>query len=195
MNFIKTITLLVLPFVLLGCASNNITTDYSEFYDFSNLKRFTLQANNPDDKIVLDYLGGNIFDQRARDDIASNLTLKGMIQSVNNPDFSVGYRVRTSDKIHISSVDSEPRYSYGLGYYNGGFGWSAASTQTTVSNDKQLHFTIVINDAKTHKRIWQGSTESVLSSNATPDERRLKLKKAIDGILQTFPPFTLNTSK
>jgi hypothetical protein len=190
MKTIKAIIAAAALATITACSSVNINTDYTQDYNFSNLKTYNWHPSQSGDKASLDFLGGDIFDQRAREYVEESLTLKGLKKVNSSPDFLVNYGVLTEDRTDINSYNTYSGYApnWRYGGYSSGYGMGASSTQTTVSHYKQGTLMIDIIDPTSDKLVWRGTADGRLSKNMKPEERRESLQKVINKILENFPP-------
>ncbi|CAH0993286.1 hypothetical protein SIN8267_03434 [Sinobacterium norvegicum] len=190
MKTIKAILATAALAVITACSSVNINTDYTQDYDFSQLKTYSWHSSQSGDKASLEYLGGDIFDQRTRDFAEQSLTQKGMNKVKNSPDFLINYGVLTEDRTDINTYNTYSGYApnWRYGYYGSGYGMGASNTQTTVRHYKQGTLMIDIIDPSTDKLVWRGTADGRLSKNMNPEERRKSLQKVVNKILDNFPP-------
>ncbi|ROR94861.1 uncharacterized protein DUF4136 [Sinobacterium caligoides] len=189
MHTLKLLFSTALILAVTACSSYSVNSDYTEDYDFSQVKSFKWHQQ-PTDQASLNYLGGDIFDHRIRDYVTKSLILKGLSNSNSNPDIFVSYGVLTEDRTDINTYNTYSGYApnWRYGYYGNNYGIATGSTQTTVSNYKQGTLMIDFIDPKSNQLIWRGTADGRLDKDASPEERREALREVVDKILAQFPP-------
>jgi hypothetical protein len=168
----------------IGCAGNQVTTDFSPDVSFSKFRSYALV-------MPPDTAAQQLLDQRVRSAVQAQLDAKGLVMSDReHADLFVGYGM--VDKTHTEIVDYPAGWGWGRGwgwrYYRWGVAWP-------MSDQRQIETytdgTVVVNliDARTKQVVWQGEVASVVS---LPIEDPLRATREIDEavakLFEKYPP-------
>ena len=157
-------------FLLIGCSSSKVITDYNANEDFSKFKTFDFYEDNGENL--------NEFDvKRVTINIEENLNSLGLQQS-SLPDFFVFFETKTSEKQNNNTL--------GIGVGNNGIGISGG----IPIGGKKLNEKLIIKfiEAKTNDLFWEGSLNNTIKESRTPEKREIYLKAVVLEILKEFPP-------
>lgn len=169
----KSLKLLIVVFLLVGCGSNKIVYDYDSKTNFSEFKTF----NFYDDAGA----GMNELDvKRAQTIIESELINKGFKKS-ESPSFLINFESQKMDLGENNSV--------GVGIGGGrnvGFGISAGIPIGSKKVNEE--FTIEFVDAKTNELFWQGVSIKKIKEKIKPQEREVYLKEVVRKTFEKYPP-------
>lgn len=168
----------VLALVAAGCGGPPLTidTDYDTDTDFSKYKSFTwMQGSKPSEKDI-----DGLTQQRIREAIEAELPKHGLKQAENGGDLAANYQISIQHKIKQSNA------SVGVGY-----GWGPAHIGVSKSPSREydegtLIFDLV--DPKTKQLIWRGTAVGTVHPDASPEERKENIKKAVGHLLAEYPP-------
>jgi len=150
--FVRAICLLLTGYVLAGCSSDNIRSDYDSTADFGAYKTYNfIEGAGPD------YEGyESLFTQYMITAITLEMESRGYVKS-DSPDLLVNFNAILQEKTKVTQT-SQPGYGgyYGYrgGFYDpwGGYGYG---TQTHVSQYTQGTFNIDLIDARKKQLIWE----------------------------------------
>ena len=180
----------IITILLSACSSLDVSTDYDQKINFSNLQTYRWHAENDQNKASLKYLD-HIMDQRIRSTIDQQLQLQNFTKTTTGPvDFLVNYSIVVEDKTDIRTYNNYngmyPGYAYraGYGYYGGGYGGS----ETQVTHYKQGTLIIDIINPKTDQLMWRGSADGRLPKESDKNARDELTQKYVSKILLAFPP-------
>lgn len=154
---------------LAGCSSISTSHDYDTNYDFSALKYYTWIDGTGD-------IGINELNlRRVRAAVNRVLGAKGYVEATENLDFLVAIHGDTRSKVSVS----QRQYGRGGWYGPGG---------VEVYQYEEGRLLIDIVDARKNELVWRGSATKVLSSNPTPEKIDQTINRAVEKILEKFPP-------
>ena len=157
-------------FLLISCSSSKVITDYNAKEDFSKFKTFDLYEDNGENL--------NEFDvKRITKIIQENLEKVGLKQN-KSPDFFIYFDTKTVENHHKNTI--------GIGVGNRGVGISGG----IPIGGKKINEKLIIKfiEAKTNELFWEGSLNTVIKENRTPEKRETQLTEVIEEILEQFPP-------
>lgn len=176
--------------LLLGACSNfTVDSDYTPETDFDSFTSYRWYSASLRDPKSLDFLGGDIFDKRVRENIDAQLQAKGYIlQQEGDVDFKVNYDVLTEDRQDVRTYNTYGGVAPGWGYH-GAYGYGGmGSTSTQVVNYKQGQLIIDIIVPENELLVWRGTAEGRIPKNETPEQREKGTREIIAQILSNFPP-------
>ena len=178
----KRIALVSLALVLcIGCATVQVSTDHDPDYDFSGKtsyawldQRSGVQGDRQD--------VSSLIDRRIRASVEEELATKGLSQRNRaGAALLVTYRLSIEEKFDVDT------YTTGVGYGPGWYG-RVGNTQTVVREYDQGTLLIDLVDASSNQLVWRGTGEARLSEYRSPEEREVRIRKAVAEILASFPP-------
>jgi hypothetical protein len=175
MNAVKFYALSITFFAALlfaGCSTISVHQDYNPAYDFSKLKTYGFLPIPAEAGI--DQLNA----QRLGNAIEASLTKKGYALSSDKPDFGVALFFSSKTKTDITS------YGYGYGYGHWGMGMGDVDVQQYDVGTLVIDFI----DLEKQELIWRGSGQGILKENPSVEERTKNINKAVDMIIDQFPP-------
>jgi len=174
----RTLTLTVLAAVL-GSApvlSQDVKTDYDHNVTFSQYHTYSwgkVQTSNPLDQ------------DRVKQEVDRDLQAKGWQMDPS------GGQVKL---VAVGATQNQKEYNtFYDGMGGGGWGWRRGwggggfgDAYTTVDQIPVGTLVLDMYDPQTHKLLWRATSSETLSSK--PEKNADKLKKAIDKMLDKFPP-------
>ncbi|WP_298221103.1 DUF4136 domain-containing protein [Flavobacterium sp.] len=171
----KTLKILpVLLFLLAGCSSVHVNTDYDKKVDFSQYKTYAYYKTGIDKVEISDLDKKRIL--RSIDEV---MLAKGFTKS-DTPDLLININAKAEKNVNVS------QFSMGYGY-GWGMGWSPYWGSTTnLSSSTDGILTIDLIDAKQKELIWQGEGIGYLTKNM--DEKDENIKEFVTKILAQYPP-------
>lgn len=168
------ITLLVMSFTVISCASVRVSSDYDTKKDFANYKTFAFYKKGIDKSNISD-----LDKRRILRAIESELLAKGFTKS-KNPDLLVSIFTKSQQKLTVRDNNM---------FYGGWYPWYyGASWGTQISKYTQGTLFVDLIDTKKKELVWQGigSGALVTSGNAVKKEKRIK--EFVAEIMKTYPP-------
>jgi hypothetical protein len=168
-----------------GCASQQVTTDYSPANGFTQYHSFALVS--PPDTAAAQQL----LDQRVQNAVKAELSEKGLTETGRqNADLFVGYGM--VDRTH------KQVYTYQDGWgWGGGWGWRyyrwGAPWPMTVQRRIETYTdgTVVVNliDAKTKQVVWEGEVADAVSLPVgNPVSATHQIDGAVAKLFAKYPP-------
>lgn len=150
------------------CLAQDVKTDYDHHVNFSQFHTYYWQKVKTTDPL---------WESRIEDAVNRDLQSKGW-QLVNN-----------GGEVAITAVGSAKDQREYETFYNGmgGWGWGGFGETTTQPVNYAVG-TLVLDfyNAQNHQLIWRGVASDSLSGSAEKNEK--KLDKAVDKLLDHFPP-------
>ena len=117
--------------------------------------------------------------------IDSQLALKGLSKTEDNPDLYAIYQVAVNQEIQWNS------YNTGGGYWGwGGWGgWGGMSTTTTTSKTINIGtLNCDLYDVSNKKQVWRGEASKTLGSGKDPEKVHKNINKAMAKLFKKYPP-------
>ena len=148
--------------------AQDVKTDYDHHANFSQYHTYyweKVQTTDP------------LWQSRIQDAVDHELQAKGWQRADNGGDVAI---------TAVGSARNEREYQT---FYNGMGGWRwGGFGQTTTQVENYPLGTLVLDfyDAHNKQLIWRGSAQQSLSDK--PDKNEKKLEKAVDKMLEHFPP-------
>jgi hypothetical protein len=127
----------------------------------------------------------SIVDEQIKRAIDSQLAMKGLIRTEENPDLYVTYQVAINQEKQWNS------YSTGgdMWGWGGWRGWGGMETTTTTSSTINIGtLSCDIYDVATKKQIWRGDATKTLGSGKDPKKVEKNLNKAMAKLFKKYPP-------
>jgi len=164
-------------FILSGCSTLNVTTDYDKSIDFSKYKTFNFYTLKISESV------SQLNQERILKSIKNEMVKKGFVEKGDAPDVQVNVTAILQDKQSVSTN------TYGYGGYYRPYGWGGgygATTSVSVYNYKDGSLIIDVIDATTQKLVWQGiGNKEIDSPSKNPD---VTIQNAVTKIMYNFPP-------
>jgi hypothetical protein len=188
---VRTWSLLAFTAVALtGCQSMQVRTDYDHKVVFNKLRSYCWAAppaflyNDP--RLKMDLL-----EPLVREDVEQRLASRGYVSTdCPNADFRVSFRAALQDQVVEGRSDNGE--GGGLTIYEwspetGGRLWTSSSDET-VNVEREGSLIVLILSPKTDRVLWRGSVSANLRSQVSPQQRKERLAKAIQMVMEKFPP-------
>jgi len=176
-------------FLLGGCASMSVSSDYDPKADFSSLKTYDWEGPQP--ITGNPRLDNDLLHERIRNAVERELTLKGYRKVTVDPDFKVAYNVGLENKLDVTTI---PTYDYSYpSYYSrvGGFGRYEGyrpSTEVNVYQYEEGTLLLDIVNPETKKLIWRGTAKAEVNAGDSPERKEARVNEAVSKMLAQFPP-------
>lgn len=171
-------------FLLVGCSSLDVTTDFDPEIDFTAYKTYAWYTGEmPAD----DALSQNpLIQKRVVSSVDKELTAKGFKLTDGDPDFVVIIHAGTKERMQVTNTG----YGYG-GYGYGRYGgWGGAGySDTHITYYDEATLVVDIADFGKKELVWRGTGTGVLSKKQkTQEESQQTADEVIQKIMQDFPP-------
>ena len=148
-------------------------TDFSKYKTYKWVKIPNAQYPNP------------ILDDQIMRAIDSQLSLKGLTKTEDNPDLYVIYQAALNQEKQWNSYTTGGD-TWGWGGWRG---WGGMSTTTTTSSTINVGtLSCDIYDVATKKQIWRGDATKTLGSGKDPAKVEKNLNKAMAKLFKKYPP-------
>ncbi|MGD0830348.1 MAG: DUF4136 domain-containing protein [Terracidiphilus sp.] len=158
-------------FAVPACAQS-VQTDYDHSANFSQYHSYSwgrVHTTNP------------LFEDRIREDVDRNLQARGW-----QLDPKGGQIVVTVVGARENKQEYETFYEgFGPGWRWRGWG-GMGETETTVENVPVGSLVLDMYDGSSHQLVWRGTAQDTLSKDSEKNVE--KVKKAVDKLLDKFPP-------
>ena len=168
--------------ILIGCvyaSAQDIKYNFLQGTDFSKYKTYKwIQIPNAQ-------YPNSILDDQIKRAIDSQLGLKGLTKTEDNPDLYVAYQVAVNQEKQWNS------YSSGgdMWGWGGWRGWGGMSTTTTTSSTINIGtLNLDMYDVGSKKQVWRGEASKTLGSGKDPKKVEKNLNKAMAKLLKKYPP-------
>jgi len=131
-----------------------------------------------------------------RDDINNALSKRGYVLATadSKPDFLIAYRATLDKDVNIQSGDYSagynPYYAYGEGTQRPSGTPEDAGRMPAVNSFEQGTLVIDVVDPTTKQLVWRVTGTDTVNLKNSPERKRKNLRRAIDEMLDKFPPKT-----
>ena len=176
-NVFKTVSLLLLVFVIVSCSSVRVAADYDKNANFNEYKTFAFFKTGIDKAEISD-----LDKRRILRAIEAELLAKGFTKS-ENPDLLVSIFTKSRQKVNV--------YNNGYGHYGYGWGWSPFYwghypyySNVSTSTEGTLYVDLI--DANKKELVWQGMGIGYLTKNM--DKKEARFKEFVFKIMEKYPP-------
>ena len=179
-------------FVIVGCATMDIHTDYDCSADFSKLKTFAwvpdMKQESQDPRI-----DNEVTDAKIRNAVEQALTAKGYQKSDAGPaDFWVAYQAAIEEKLDPRMTDYPYATPSTRNIANGNFAqdltWAYGGSQTFLSHYEEGTLILDIVNPKDKKLMWRGTAQATLDEGKDSAKKDARLNANIQKIFAAFPP-------
>ncbi|HED18924.1 MAG TPA: DUF4136 domain-containing protein [Gammaproteobacteria bacterium] len=174
-------------FLLTGCSTLSVWSDYDTHYDFSTLKTYAWLAGEPPSNDVR--INNSLIINRVVNAVNSNLESKGYkLVDKDKADFYVNWFGGIENKIRQETINSYYGHlGYGFGEWGHG-GYSPGYIRTYSYEYQEGTLIIDIADSKSKQLIWRGTGQEYLETKETPEKITADINQTVSGILSSFPP-------
>ncbi len=166
---------LFLLFLITGCSSIRVNSDYDQKVDFTQFKTFAFYKTGIDKVEISD-----LDKRRILRSIDETLTVKGLTKS-ETPDLLVNIFTKEREQVSVNQFNSG--WGYGWGYGWNPYFWGG---NTAVSRYTEGTLYIDLIDAKKKELVWQGEGEGVLTKDTNRKDE--VIKEFVTKILEQYPP-------
>src|SRR5215510_14488494 len=152
-------------------------TDFSKYKTYKWVKAPKVQY--PDD----------ILDKQIMQAIDSQLGLKGLTKTEDNPDLYVIDQVAVKQEKQWNSFSTgDAGWGYGRWGGWGGYGGGMSTTTTTSETIHIGTLDVDIYDVVAKNQIWKGAASKTLGSGKDPAKVNKNLNKAMEKLFKKYPP-------
>jgi len=179
-RFTRVVCLAALLVAVAATASaQNIKYNYLRGTDFSKYKTYKWV------KISNVQYPNSILDDQIMQAIDSQLALKGLSKTEDNPDLYAIYQVAVNQEIQWNSYNTGGNY-WGWGGWGG---WGGMSTTTTTSKTINIGtLNCDLYDVSIKKQVWRGEASKTLGSGKDPEKVHKNINKAMAKLFKKYPP-------
>jgi hypothetical protein len=169
-----------------NCSSIKVRTDFDQLASFRDFRTFAWienEAESQGDPAVSSPLTA----RRIQNAVDSELIRCGYHRvDAGTPDFYIASSITSSRRTDITST-GDP---YGQRYYMGYRSSRYHGMGVDVQSSHWIESTIVLDviDAITNEVVWRGWATSDLDANPSPDRVSYYVERAVEKILEDFPP-------
>jgi hypothetical protein len=171
-------------FVIWGCSSVSVQTDFDTEVDFSTYKTYMWYAGEmPED----DALSANLLvKKRVASGVEKALESKGYVKgSAEEFDFVVIIHAGSKEKMQVTSYGYG---GYGYGRYGRGRGWGGGYGTTDVHYYDETTLIIDLVDAEKKELAWRGTGVGTVKEYSDQEEMQEAIDEVVAKILADFPP-------
>ena len=172
----------LLMFLVVSCASVNVSSDYEKSTDFSNYKTYAFYKKGIDKVEISD-----LDKRRILRAIEAEMNAKGMVKS-ENPDLLVNIFTKSREKIDIYNSNYYGWYPWYYGYGYGGYGMGYGFGYNNVSTSTEGTLFIDLIDANKKELAWQGIGTGFLSSSKNIEKKEARINEFVSKIMTAYPP-------
>ena len=175
--------LLVVAAFLLTCfaaaAAQEIRFNFLKGTDFSKYKTYKwVQVPNAQ-------YPNQILDGQIKQAIDSQMALKGLTKTEDNPDLYICYQVAVNQEKEWNSFSS----GGGPWGWGGWGGWGGMHTTTTTSSTINIGtLNLDFYDVSTKQQVWRGEASKTLGSGKDPQKVEKNINKAMAKLFKKYPP-------
>ncbi len=129
----------------------------------------------------------DILDKEIKQSVDSQLALKGLTKTEDNPDLLIGYQAAIGTEKQFTSFNTDG--GYGPGYYLGGWygptgGMTTGQTSTIYNGTLDLD----MYEASKKDLVWRGTATKTIDRKAKPEKQQKNLNKSVAKLLKKYPP-------
>lgn len=162
-----------------AASAQDIKYNFVEGTDFSKYKTYKWV------RIPNAHYPNSILDGQITQAIDSQLALKGLTKTEENPDLYITYQVAVDQEKQWNSY-STGGDMWGWGGWRGWGGMSTTTTTTSTINIGTLNCDIY--EVASKKQIWRGAASKTLGSGKDPQKVQKNLNKAVAKLFKKYPP-------
>ncbi|WP_303318172.1 DUF4136 domain-containing protein [Flavivirga abyssicola] len=170
----KTLKVILLALLVVGCASIRVNYDYDKATQFDNYKTYNYYSDMNTGLSELDT-------KRLLNAIDIKMKAKGFNLS-DSPDFFIDIKSKEYQEAQRNTV------GVGLGGGGGNVGGGISIGIPVGQSKVNRLITIDFVDENKKQLFWQAVSESNYNPNAIPEERETRLNAIVEKILLEYPP-------
>ena len=168
-----------------SAAAQDIRYNYLQGTDFSKYKTYKWV------RIPNVQYPNQILDTQITQAIDSQLALKGLSKTEDNPDLYVTYQAAVNQEKQWNSYSTGgDMWGYGRwGGWGGYGGYGGMQTTTTTSSTINIGtLNLDFYDVAQKNQVWRGEATKTLGSGKDPKKVQKNLNKAVAKLLKKYPP-------
>ena len=164
---------------LAACSSISVGYDYDPGASFEGLHSFTwrpFEGPTVGNRVV-----SPLLEKAIRETVSDELRTRGYRETDSGADFTVSGLAVVNQRVDVEYVDNawgDGRRSW---YVPGG-------TRTWVTTYDEGTLVLDIASGRTSEPLWRGTATAIVDNDQTPEERRARLREAVQKVLANFPP-------
>ena len=165
----------------IGCSSVSIYHDWDRDAPFPDYKTFAwleVENNTVPGNARTARSHNDLFVQRVRRSVNTQLEKKGLTLVETDPDLLVVYHTGVEKKIEVADWG----YVYSYGYW----GWGGRQIETFQYDEGTLVVDLV--DARAKELVWRGSGTRTVDPKWSPEKTDKAVNDAITQIFTKYPP-------
>ncbi|MEI7751178.1 MAG: DUF4136 domain-containing protein [Candidatus Omnitrophota bacterium] len=179
-------------FVLTGCATTEIHTDYDYKADFSALKTFAwvpdMKQESQDPRVA-----NEVTDAKIRSAVEKALIAKGyQMTDAGQANFWVAYQAAIEEKFDARMTNypytTPSTRNIANGNYAQDLTWAYGGSKTFLSHYEEGTLILDIVDPQGKKLMWRGTAQATLEGGRDSAKKDARLNAGIQKIFATFPP-------
>ena len=129
----------------------------------------------------------DILDKEIKQSVDSQLALKGLTKTEDNPDLLIGYQAAIGTEKQFTSYNTN--WGYGPGYYRGGwYGSNGGMTTGQTSTIYNGMLDLDMYEASKKDLVWRGTASKTIDPKAKPEKQQKNLNKSVAKLLKKYPP-------
>ena len=173
--------------VLSGCSSMNVYSDFDPAADFAKLKTWDWVKNpgnvGQDPRLQNALVRGNVESA-----ISDELLRRDFRLAISQePDFLVAYHLALDQKLDMQIVNDYYGYAY-QGTYGATWG-PAVQDQAAIPREYEMGTLVVdVLDAASKQLVWRGTVEAEVYPDLDAKKREERIRDAAKQVLAQFPP-------
>ncbi len=178
---LRAVYIVCLMAIAAGCSSLDIKYNYNPTTDFTRLKTYDWLSVPVKAEI-------NKLDvERIKSAVNTQLEAKGLKMTSRDPHFLIAIHLGKKEKIEVI----EWGYSYGP---VNSYWYKGALKPGDISIYQYEEGTLILDfvDATTREMIWRSVAKAEVRPGKTPEKQEKQIKKAVQKILENFPPTSSN---
>lgn len=181
----KLISILILfGFIIAGCSSVKVTSDYDPEYDFTKMKNYRWAYSdelNPNDELKKYPLVA----QRVKIAVDNELKSKGYnLVEGDDFDFVVIAHAGSKEKMNVQQTGG----GYYRGWYDPWWGPYGGGGTTTVSYYEEATLVLDFISWENKELAWRGMGTGTVKEQSSPESMQERIDDVIVKILANFPP-------
>ena len=174
-----------------GCSTLEVSYDYDPKADFKGLSSYAWldEPQKPTGDPRID--GNTILRDRIHEAVNTELRARGYREVSSDADFLVAYHVSLDRRQSVQTLNNYYGYGPGWGYgYGASYrpGYWAGAPETYVYEYEEGTLILDIVNPEDRQLMWRGSATDEVSFKSTPEKDQAQLNKAVQELLEHFPP-------
>ncbi len=177
----------LLGLFIAGCTTLQITSDYDDKTDFSQLKTYAWLhgIDTPSENIRIN---NKLVIEIVRSSVEQTLDSKGFVQvEKDQADFLIAWFGAIEQKIKAQNINNFYS-SYGYGTLHQSPYWNNQSPTVNVTEYEEGSLIFDLLDPDGHTLLWRGIGRDKVVADRPEDTKRQNLSKAVNLIISKFPP-------